>query len=192
MQLNSVQSELSFEASPKIELLRIAKLQEELVSHQKVMKVHNREITYDRKKITTYAKDHSPEEVLSKVERIRTNMVAALQKEKASAQSDVDRLGTVKEQVLYRRRKKRRDIARRDSADLAFQICHPRKYTNWRNVNEFLETKKEELTNLYPDLQKTVRELTVSFHQARVKKLEKLIDFVTNYRKPQEAANSIK
>lgn len=145
MQLNSVQSGLSFEASPKIELLKIAKLQEKLVNHQKVMRVRNREITYDRKKINTYVKDHSPHEVLSKVERIRTNMIAALQKEKASAQSDVDRLVAVKKQFLYRRRKKHRGIARRNSDELACKIRYPKEYTSYHDetgLMEFVEAQK--------------------------------------------------
>lgn len=188
MQINAIQSSPSFEASPKVELLRMAKLQNELTNNQNTIRVQNKIINYDKKKIGTYAREHSSEEVLTLVEKIRTNMITALQKEKMMEQAELDRLCAKNKQALYLKRKELRDNAKSSSKELAYQITHPKEFTypNASSIKAFVEEHKKQLASIYPRLQADVKELTISVHQARIKKLENLIEFVTNYRKPQE------
>lgn len=185
MQLNSIQKRVSFEASPKSELMRMAKLQQELTHNQKIIKVKNRIISFDRKKISKYSKEHSSEDVLALIEKIRANMVDSLQNEKLKAQSEVDKLSSSNKRTLYLRRKEIRDTAKRQSGEIIEQIRHPENCIVYRGLEEFVKDRKAQLANIYPHVQEETKWLMVSFHQARVKKIENLIDFVANYRKPQ-------
>lgn len=188
MQLNSIQTGVSFQASPKSELMRMAKLQQELTHNQKIIKVKNRIISFDRKKISKYSKEHSSEDVLALVEKIRANMVDSLQKEKLKAQAEVDKLSSSNKRTMYLRRKEIRDTAKRQSGEIIEQIRHPWEYIMGWNVENFVKIRKAQLASIYPHVQEETKWLMVSFHQARVKKIENLIDFVANYRKPQAKA----
>lgn len=188
MQVNNIQTGVSFEASPKSELMRMAKLQQELTHNQKIIKVKNRIISFDRKKINKYSREHSSENVLAVVEKIRANMIAALSSEKVKAQSEVDKLSSSNKRTLYLRRKEIRDTAKNQASEIVEQIRHPENCITYRSVDEFVKVRKAQFASIYPDAQKEAKRLMVSFHQAKVKKIENLIDFVANYRKPQAKA----